>query len=78
MPSTLISTVPLAALAAVTVRGSPLASLSLPSTLMVTGVSSDVLAVSATATGGELTGTPAPTVTATVLLALPPWPSLML
>ena len=74
VPSGLMVTLPLAGstVAAVTVRASPFGSLSLPSTLTVTGWSSGVVAVSGVATGRSLTGV---TLMETVLLAVPPWPS---
>ena len=68
----LITTLPLEAVAVVTVSGSPSTSLSLASTGMITGVSSLVVAVSGWATGASLTGV---TVTVTVAVAKPPVPS---
>ncbi len=62
-------------LTAVTVSASLSGSLSLPRTAIVTGVSSPVLTASALATGASLTF--GPTVTVTLALLLPPWPSLM-
>ena len=55
VPSALIVTVPLPALAAVIVSGSPPGSRSLPSTSMRTASSSRVSVTSFNATGGRLT-----------------------
>ena len=77
MPSALITTVPwvLAPVATpVTLRMSPSGSVSLASTVTVTGVSSAVVLVSFTATGGSFTGV---TVMFTVAVDVPPWPSLI-
>jgi len=73
VPSALIATAPLAADAVVMVKLSPSISLSFAKTLMVTALSSVVVAVSATATGASFSGF---TVTATVEVAVPPLPSL--
>ncbi|TYC51579.1 hypothetical protein ETQ85_24215 [Zoogloea oleivorans] len=76
VPSGLMVTVPLvgSTLAELTVRGSPSGSLSLPSTVKVTGVSSGVLLVSAMATGASLT---AATLIVAVAVEVPPLPSLI-
>ena len=71
VPSALMTTVPLGAVADVTVSGSPSGSLSLPSTAIVTGASSLVVARSFAATGAGLV-----TVQLNVVLAVPPLPSL--
>ena len=65
---------PLGELAAVIASGSPSASVSLPSTGMVTGSSSSAVAVSFAATGTSFTEL---TVTVTVEVEKPPCPSLM-
>ena len=70
MPFALITTVPFGALAAVTVSGSPSGSLSLASTLTVTGISSLVEAVSLVAVGAGLV-----IVQLIVVETLPPLPS---
>ena len=57
------------------VSASPSGSLSLASTLIVTGAPVIVVAVSSTATGGRFGC--AVTVTATFAVATPPWPSLI-
>ncbi len=57
----------------VTVKLSPSTSLSLASTFTVPGVSSSVVNTSSLATGGSFTGL---TVTCTVAVAVPPFPSL--
>ena len=77
VPSGLTTTVPSAGatLAAVTVSGSLSGSVSLASTLIVTGVSAGVVALSGLATGGWLTGAAA-TSTVTVAVSVPPLPSL--
>ena len=50
----MITTVPLSAVALITVSGSPSGSLSLPSTVIVTAVFTLVVALSSTAIGGWL------------------------
>ena len=75
LPSGLMETAPLLGLlteAAVTLRGSPSASVSLPSTAMLTGVPCWVEAKSGFATGGSLTGV---TLMVSVDDAVPPLPS---
>ena len=74
VPSGLIVTAPSREVAVVTVNGSLSTSLSLARTATVTGVSSGVVAVSFRATGGSLTGR---TITSTIAVSKPPWPSLM-
>ena len=76
MLSALTTAVPWAgAVAPVTVSGSPSGSLSLASTLTVTGVLDAVVAESLIATGGLFAG--GLTVMETVAEAVPPRPSLM-
>ena len=73
VPSSLIVTVPLSALAALTVSESPSASLSLANTLiLVAPLSSSTVAVSFSAIGKSLVP---PTFTFTVAVAVPPLPS---
>ncbi|RJR93347.1 hypothetical protein CS559_04284 [Dickeya solani] len=73
MPSALITTDPLPAVAAVTVSGLPSTSLSFARTSTVTGVSSAVVALSLPVTGASFT---AVTVMVSVPVATPPAPSL--
>ena len=70
LPSALITTVPSGELADTTSSGSKSGSVSLPSTGMVTGVSSGVIAVSSFATGPMLA-----TVQVKVVVTVPPLPS---
>ena len=73
VPSSVIAAAPLlVVLTAVTLSVSPSTSVSLSNTLMTMAVSSAVEAVSFVATGGSFT---AVTVTSTVPVSVPPFPS---
>jgi hypothetical protein len=70
LPSGFMTTLPCNAVAAVTVSGSPSGSLSLPSTAIVTGLSSVVVALSFVAVGAGLV-----TVRLKLCVAVAPAPS---
>ena len=72
MPSGLIATVPFDAVAAITVKGSPSGSLSLPSTSMSSrSVSTGVIAMSSTASGSVFIGASTVTVSVPVSVSAP-------
>ena len=73
VPLLLTTALPLLALPTmVTVRESPSISMSLPKTLILTAISSLLMALSSAASGGSLTGL---MVRLTVAVSIPPFPS---